>query len=83
VTFLKVQLKGRLTFDKKYLGRDLYVCFPHDSNWFVYPHDDLLAQVLSATTVASSDSWKSKGSYSFPGLSQKLRPLLAPYCLKG
>ncbi len=26
-TFLKVQLKGRLTFNKKYLGKGLYVAF--------------------------------------------------------
>jgi hypothetical protein len=26
-TFLKVQLKGRLTFDKKYLGKDIYIAF--------------------------------------------------------
>ena len=29
LTFLKVQLKGRLSFDKKYHGRDLYICFPN------------------------------------------------------
>jgi hypothetical protein len=82
VTFLKVQLKGRLSFDKKYCGRDLHVCFPHGGDWFMFPHDELLEQVLAATTVGSSDSWKSHGGYSFPGLSKKLSFLLAQYRLK-
>ena len=79
--FLKVQLKGRLTFDKKYSNRDLYVCFPHEGDWYLYPHDDLLPQVLALTSVASTESWQVCGGYSFPDLSKKLRPLLAPYRL--
>ena len=31
--FLKVQLKSRLTFAKKYLRRDLHVCFPSDGEF--------------------------------------------------
>ena len=27
-TLLRVQLKGRLTFATKYLGKDLWICFP-------------------------------------------------------
>src|SRR2546428_6937710 len=47
ITFLPVQLKGRLTFARKYEGRGLHVCFPDRGEWFLYPHDDLLAQVRS------------------------------------
>ncbi len=79
-TFLKVQLKGRLTFDKKYIGRDLHVCFPDDGRWFVYPHDELL-KVILATSVGESSSWKTHGAYSFPRLSKKLRELLEPHRL--
>lgn len=81
VTFLKVQLKGRLTFDKKYSGRGLHVCFRHEGDWYLYPHDELLTEVLAVTNVASSESWQVQGGYSFPGLSEKLRPLLASYRL--
>ena len=28
ITLLRVQLKGRLTFATKYLGKDLWICFP-------------------------------------------------------
>ena len=34
-TYLKVQLKGRLTFSKKYVGKDLFVCFPYDHQWYL------------------------------------------------
>jgi hypothetical protein len=78
-TFLKVQLKGRLTFEKKYLGRDLHVCFPNTGNWYIYPHDELLAAVLASTAIGTTDSWINGGGYSFPTLSKKLRELLKPY----
>jgi hypothetical protein len=80
-TFLKVQLKGRLTFDKKYRNRDLYVCFPYGGEWFLYPHDELLKTALEATNIGRTDSWKHRGAYSFPLMSRKVRELLQPYRL--
>src|ERR1035438_7921708 len=46
-TFLKVQLKGRPSFDKKYRNRELFICFPHVGDWYLYPHDAVLSQVLA------------------------------------
>lgn len=40
--FLKIQLKGRACFDKKYRDRDLHICFPHSGGWYLYPHDAVL-----------------------------------------
>lgn len=37
VNFLKVQLKGRLTFSKKYCHKDLYICFRDKDHWYLYP----------------------------------------------
>jgi hypothetical protein len=82
-TFLKIQLKGRLTFDKKYLGRDLHICFPHGGNWYIYPHDELLNKVLDGSSVRESKSWKAGGGYSFPTLSKKLKDLLAAHRVGG
>ncbi len=79
VAFLKIQLKGRLTFDKKYLGRNLHVCFRSEGVWYVYPHDELLQRVLDVTRIRRTDSWKERGQYHFPTLSKRLRSLLAPY----
>jgi hypothetical protein len=78
-TFLKVQLKGRLTFDKKYQGRGLHVCFRDHDQWFIYPHDELLEQVLAGSGVADTESWRTHGGYYFPRLSKKLRQLLESY----
>jgi hypothetical protein len=82
-TFLKVQLKSRLTFQKQYLDRDLHVCFPHGGEWFIYPHDVLLREILSTGRVGTTDSWTGKrGEFSFPRLSRQVRKLLEPYRLK-
>ncbi len=40
-TFIKVQLKGRLTFEKKYQGKDLYVAFHSNGSWYLFPHDEV------------------------------------------
>lgn len=78
-TFLKIQLKSRLSFNKKYCGKDLHVVFCHDDNWFLYLHDELLARVLSATNIGTTVSWSERGGYSFPGLSRQMQKLLKPY----
>ena len=81
-TFLKVQLKARLTFEKKYMGRDLHVCFPHGHDWYIFPHDELMRDVLKDSTMGMSISWE-RGGYSFPKLSKRMRERLAPYRLEG
>ena len=45
--FLRVQLKGRLTFEKKYQDKDLWVCFRHGGLVYLYPHDVLLAEAIA------------------------------------
>ncbi len=81
-TFLKVQLKGRLTIDRKYEKRDIYVCFRVGNDWYLYPHDKLMRELLRTTKVANTKSWTQKGSYSWPGLSRKLEETLKRYRLK-
>jgi hypothetical protein len=80
-TFLKVQLKGRCCFYKKYEGYDLHVCFPSGDQWYLYPHDELLRIVLSETNIGNTASWKDEGGYNFATLPTKLRGLLEPYRL--
>ena len=77
--FLKVQLKSRLAFRKKYRGKSLYVAFVRGSDVYLYPHDELLERVLTDTSVGRTRSWVKRGSYSFPGLSKEMRVLLEPY----
>jgi hypothetical protein len=78
-TFLKVQLKGRLSFEKKYKNKGIYIVFQNKGNWYLYLHDELLDIVLKETTIENTKSWTIRGGYSFPYLSVKLSKLLEPY----
>lgn len=78
-TFLKVQLKSRLSFDRKYCGKGLHIAFSHQGAWFLYPHDELLDKVLSATSIGETKSWKEVGLYTWPRISKDLLELLRPY----
>jgi hypothetical protein len=77
-TFLKIQLKSRLMFDKKYRQKGIYVAFPCNSDWYLYPHDEMLQMVLSETGIGKTKSWND-GSYHFPKMSKKLMALLEKY----
>lgn len=79
---LRVQLKSRLSFDKKYFGNDLFVAFAVGDTWYLFPHDDVLSQVLEATNVGATESWR-RGLYSWPRLSKQLERILAPYRITG
>lgn len=74
---VKVQLKARLTFDKKYIGKTLYVAFPYKGNWYLYNHDSLLKNFKS---LQKTKSW-SKGTYSYKTLSAKSLVKLEKYKL--
>ena len=83
VTFHKVQLKGRLTFDIKYRGKQLYVCFRDgvgDHNaWYMYDHDELLDQLIEKGKIEKTKTWASEKPYHFPTLSADLKEMLKPY----
>ncbi len=66
--YLKIQLKGRLTFDKKYIGKEIYICF-FDECWYIYPHDEFLLMFLNE--IEDSVSWQESGKYSYPYLNKK------------
>ena len=42
---LKVQLKGRITIQKKYRKKKIYIAFPDKGVWYLYPHDEFLAHL--------------------------------------
>ena len=41
---LKIQLKARCTVDPKYLGKDIYITFPCNREWYLLQHD-MLAEI--------------------------------------
>jgi hypothetical protein len=78
---LRVQLKSRLFFAQRYINKDLYVAFGEGGNWYLYPHDEVLAEVERdrGTPVA----WNADGEYHTSPLSRRQRELLRPWCVTG
>ena len=77
-TTLRVQLKARLTIDRKYLGQDLWMNFPSAGAWYLVPHNKLVEVIGETTNWLNTSSWQEHGSYSSanpsPRLLQQLRP---------
>jgi hypothetical protein len=80
-SFLRVQLKGRLTLDKKYLGKSLQIAFPYKSSWYLYPHDELVQYFLVSSNVSNTDSWMTSGLYSFNSISREILNHIEQYKL--
>jgi hypothetical protein len=78
---LKVQLKGRITIDKKYLGKELYMSFPISGRWYLIEHDVLVQLVSENTNWLNTESWLSSGSYSSGKVSQSLQEKLIDHVL--
>lgn len=60
--WMKVQLKGRLTTDPKYIGKDIYIMFEYKKtqSWYLYPHDLCFAYIQETMP----DKSKAKKGYS-------------------
>ncbi|MCX7423392.1 MAG: hypothetical protein NT013_28185 [Planctomycetia bacterium] len=79
---IRVQLKGRLTFSKTYIGQKLWIAFRVEEKWFLFPHDEILEHVLTTTNIGNTESWlKPDGGYSFPSIPKQLHAILAAYQL--
>ncbi len=80
-TLLRIQLKGRLTFDAKYYGKRLYIAFRDVERLFLYPHDELRHRIKAAGLLSKSKSyrWVEHGSRSWPSIPANLRGLVAEY----
>ncbi len=61
---LKIQLKWRLFFAKKYEKKDIYIGFPIENNWYLMPHDKCWKDLnKECVNWENTDSWKNKGEY--------------------
>ncbi len=64
---LKIQLKGRLVLDKKYIGKDIYIAFrTEDECYYLYPHDEVMDAILEKNKINETESWRDRGMYSWP-----------------
>ena len=71
-TTLKVQLKARMTIDRKYVGQDLWMNFPSAGTWYLVPHDKLVEVIGQATNWLNTPSWLQNGLYSSANPSPRL-----------
>ncbi len=78
ITDIKVQLKGRLSFSKKYIGKNIYMCFIAEGNVYLYPHDDVLNKLEHRI---SDQTYIKTGSWSTPKLTKQNKELLQQYIL--
>lgn len=80
--FLKVQLKSRVTINKKYIGKDIYIAFRHESDVYLYPHDNMMNFIIqeSPNTIKRL-SWTAGGGFSWPKVTKKLATELEKYKL--
>jgi len=60
---LKIQLKGRFTVEKKYIGKDIYISFIEDGKIKIYEHDE--AVNLLPEKTKNTISWAKRGGYSW------------------
>jgi len=80
-TYLKVQLKGRLTVDKKYIDKDIYIAFRNANDWYLYPHDEFVDYMYKENVAVNSRSWNDNGHYNWPNLSSNFKVYLNKYKL--
>ena len=75
-TFMKVQLKGRLEVNKKYVGKQIWMCFPTPDGCYLFAHDDMTQWILANTNVGQTQSWLEKGIYNWPSLTGNIKTFL-------
>ncbi len=42
---LKILLKNNFSLNKKYIDQNIHICFIHENNIYLYPHDLILQQI--------------------------------------
>ena len=81
-TFLKIQLKGALTFEKKYNGKNIYIAFNQDGKWYLYPHDELQKKFLRRGLMKGSKAWEVDGAFHWPRIPKHSEKLMAQYAIR-
>ena len=83
-SFLRVQLKGRLTVDTKYKNKEIWICFNDLKDRkvrYLFPHDDFLRWALENLNIGDTPSWNVRGFYHWPSLSKQILSWLSDFAL--
>ena len=73
---VKIQLKGRLTIDRKYLNKQLFIAFSDNGNWYCYPHDYMFKIITN-----HSEGAKQSGDRSMSLIPKWIIPTLVEFKL--
>lgn len=79
INTLRVQLKGRLSIDEKYSGKNLHMAFPAFGDWYLVEHDHLVEIIGQRTNWLNTSSWIDKGIYHSSAPSEALRDALSEF----
>ena len=82
VTTMRVQLKGRMIIDKKYLGKKLHMTFPCKGHWYLIEHDHLVSLIRNHTNWIDTESWLTNGGYSSVSPNQELLAHMEEYLIQ-
>jgi hypothetical protein len=55
---IKVQLKGRIHFAKKYIGKQIWTAFRQADKAYLYPHDALLTKYMKINPMRINKVWR-------------------------
>jgi frataxin-like iron-binding protein CyaY len=76
-TTLKIQLKSRITIQRKYLDKGIWMAFPYKGFWYLIEHDQLVAKAKKHTNWLQSHSWQTMNAYNSVSINPELLNSLA------
>lgn len=80
---LLVQLKARLTIEKKYMKKDLYITFPiKNDKWCLILHDELVKKIETHSNWLNTPSWLDTGKYHSANPNKNILDSLAEYIIE-
>lgn len=74
---LRIQLKSRVTIQKKYLEKNIWMAFPHQGFWYLIEHDQLVVKAKEHTNWLQSPSWQEKNGFNSRSINPELLNSLA------
>jgi hypothetical protein len=76
----KIQLKGRWTVDKKYQGKNIWMCFSLKDKWYVCKHDIMVEIGLQhGLLLWEQANGEPRNAYSIGSMSKKMIELMSAY----
>jgi len=76
----KIQLKGRWTVDKKYHGKNIWMCFSLKDKWYVCEHDKMVEIGLQCGLLLwEQKNGDARNAYSVEPMSKKMTQMMSAY----